>query len=553
MVADPAPAGVGRNIRSASWHVLGMAIVLAAGAALRFAGIRDQIILDDEWHALNMVQHGGYADIFTRFGHADHSVPMSLLFEWLSRHGGLGEMVMRAPSLLAGLALIVLFPWLLRSWLGRPERLLTAGLLAVSPLLVFYSRLARPYAVLALLVSTAIVLAWRWWRGDGRRFGVGWWLCAVLAGWMNPVTLALTLAPFAWFGIDGLRRGVQGRGWQALGRACLLGGLGLAAVGALLATPLVNDWQSLAVKSGRHYAGLETAAAFLVLYAGSAHAAVVAGVSALALGGWLVLRTRDGGFARYLAVVAVLAAGAVLASGAEWVHQAIVPARYLIGLLPFFLGGAAVGAWWLLRRLVPAGLVTAGLATGMVLLLLATGPIGGWQLRQSAFAHHAANHFDYRPWRNPYIEVFDDYTVPGFYAEIAQDHPNGDALVIEAPWHLESFWNTFHLNQQVHGQRVRVGFVSGLCAEQVKGEIDPDVAGMHFRNFVRLSELLEGEAEGDYLVLHRRGVPGSRIHRYDVDACADAARAAFGPPWRETGDALVFRIPVGAGTAATPR
>ena len=140
-------------------------LILAVGAFLRFYRAGAQVIIDDEWHALNAVQDHGYAWIFTHLSRADHSIPLTLFYEWLSRGPGLDEWLMRLPSMLAGVALIAVFPVLARPWLRRNEALLAAGLIAISPFLVFYSRIARPYALLALLGSTAIVLAWRWWRG----------------------------------------------------------------------------------------------------------------------------------------------------------------------------------------------------------------------------------------------------------------------------------------------------------------------------------------------------------------------------------------------------
>jgi hypothetical protein len=88
-----------------------------------------------------------------------------------------------------------------------------------------------------------------------------------------------------------------------------------------------------------------------------------------------------------------------------------------------------------------------------------------------------------------------------------------------------------------------IGFVNGVCAGPLFGELTSGQAGMKFRNFVYLQELLDGSRTADYLVLRRRGMPKvSRVIEMDFDQCEQAVRARFGEPWRETESALVFRI-----------
>ena len=85
-----------------TWLAVGA--VFLFGLWVRAFRIGEQLILDDEWHALNAVQDHGYAWIFSHLGHADHSIPLTLLYEFFSHTIGLSEITMRAPSLLAGVA-----------------------------------------------------------------------------------------------------------------------------------------------------------------------------------------------------------------------------------------------------------------------------------------------------------------------------------------------------------------------------------------------------------------------------------------------------------------
>lgn len=525
--------------------------VLLLGAVLRAYRVGQQLILDDEWHALNAVQDHGYHWIFSHLGHADHSIPLTLLYEFLSRTSGLDELTMRLPSLLAGIALLVLLPWLLRHWLRPSERLLLMALLAISPLLINYSRIARPYALLALLAAAAIPTAWRWWqRRSPTPNAWGWYACALISGWLNPVMLATTTAPFLWFWPSALRAARRESRYGPLLRACGMSVMLASGLLLLLFVPLSVDWASLAVKSGVHAVSPEALWVSLTLFAGTGSAWLTLAMLALAVAGWVELQRREAGFARFLLLITTAAVAAVLATGAEWIGHGLVVARYLIGLLPLYLALAAIGiiavARWLLARpgvdRLPAGL----LAALAVPVLLLAGPLPGMDYRHSQFLHHMSWQFDYRPGRNPIRAALADVRVPDFYRDIAAAHPDGGALIVEAPWHLESNWNPLPLYQQIHGQRVQVGFVGGLCAEALYGELRNDVEGLEFRNFVRLEALLAGRAEADYLVFRHRGLPGARPIDMDAAQCEAALTAALGQPWRRTDTALVFRLGAGA-------
>jgi hypothetical protein len=523
-------------------------VLLALAAALRLIGLPEQVLMDDEWHALKMVQNHGYERIFSTFGHADHSIPVTLWYEWLTRHGGLDEMRMRASSLLPGLALLALFPWLLRRWLDPGERLTLLGLMAVSPFLIYYARFARPYSLLALLVSASLPLAWFWWYERRRVYGLAWCFCLVLAAWINPVSLSLTAAPVVWFGADALRR-AGARDFRPVARLAILGVAAVTGVVALLWAPVANDWASLMVKSAVHRPNPETAWVLLSLWSGLGHGALVLAFCGLVLAGGLILWRRDTRFAAYLGLIAVLAPMSVWLSGAEWSQYGIVPARYLIGLLPFFLALGALGLVSLARRLKSRVKVPVTMSVVLTLAaLVAFGPLPRWGLSDSQFVHHAVNYFDYDPRRNPFELYFANFQAEDFYREIGEQHPEGDALVLETYWHLESYWNPLYIHQELHGQRVRIGMFSGLCAEDVVGEIRPDAEGIELLNFVHIEDLLkEPWAMGDwaaiYLVLRPHGMEGSREHEIRFEECQAAVEASLGPPWRETGDAFVYRWP----------
>src|SRR5262245_17782232 len=70
---------------------------ILVGAALRLYQLGEQIIADDEWHALHAVRDLRFGAIAAYFGAADISIPMALFYSAVANTFGLSEMMMRAP------------------------------------------------------------------------------------------------------------------------------------------------------------------------------------------------------------------------------------------------------------------------------------------------------------------------------------------------------------------------------------------------------------------------------------------------------------------------
>ena len=81
---------------------------------------------------------------------------MNLYYKALLDTVGWSELWLRLPSLLAGVASLIVLPVASRRWLGLRAQSTFCGLLAVSPILIYYSRYSRPYAVVVLLTFLAL-------------------------------------------------------------------------------------------------------------------------------------------------------------------------------------------------------------------------------------------------------------------------------------------------------------------------------------------------------------------------------------------------------------
>ncbi|HEY1326794.1 MAG TPA: hypothetical protein VGI14_07630 [Casimicrobiaceae bacterium] len=525
-----------------AWVALG-AVALASAAWLRFWQLDGQVLIDDEWHAIHRLLVADVSEIVTRLGYADYSIPLTVLFRVLYDHAMLSERWMHVPAAIAGVALLVVGPWLLRPWFDLRVRMAWIALMAISPLLVYHSKVARPYPYTVLLALVAIVCFERWWRE--RRIGnaVAYGAATFVAGYMHPVVLPFVLMPLAYHGIGSLRPLVRERSGRPLIRCIALGLVVFALLAIALLPPVVNDWYQFAAKAGRDAVTMESVYRTALMLAGSRHAAVAAVIFGLAVYGWFRLRRRDAAFARYLAVVHAVSAVAVAASGATWIFHPLVYARYLLPALPFLLLLAAEGAVGILERArmrFPAALVAIGTA-----VLFLAGPLPDILYYPNQFFGHLRFQYDYDPDENPYVTQVPKEPVPAFYRELAREPP-GSVTLIELPWRLESNFDPHPWYQEVHRQSIRIGLVTPVCGTRTFGEYPEGAAGLVMRNFVHLSAILRGETFGaDYLVVHLKPwktPPDAEVEWPDMRACLPRITARLGPPLRQDDDLVVYRL-----------
>jgi mannosyltransferase len=138
-----------------SWPLA--AIVLLA-AVLRFSTLGLQSFWYDEAFTPVHVLHAGLGATLRAMVHTENTPPLWYVLIWAwSRIFGTGAIALRSLSALAGL-LTVPVAWAIgRELAGRRVALVTAALVAVNPLFVWYSQEARAYALFVLLSAVAML------------------------------------------------------------------------------------------------------------------------------------------------------------------------------------------------------------------------------------------------------------------------------------------------------------------------------------------------------------------------------------------------------------
>ena len=170
--ADGAGLGLARRLSSPGSPVLWLSLFLAAG--LRFWHLGQQSLWVDEFASL-LTALPSMAEIPVQALRNDAFEPP--LYFWLLhgviRIAGSSEWALRLLSALAGTATIPVVWLLIRDVTRRPRIAdTTALLLATNPLHLWYSQEARPYALLVLFGSTALLCLMRALDRDTR----GWWI-----------------------------------------------------------------------------------------------------------------------------------------------------------------------------------------------------------------------------------------------------------------------------------------------------------------------------------------------------------------------------------------
>ena len=139
------------------WSLVLAALLVMLGAVLRVWQARESLWVDElhtAWCA-----GGSLADVVPRAAIGNQS-PLFFWLEWLLlQFGGRSELVLRAPSLIAGSLLPAALYGLAWRWTRSDlVALVAAALVIVDPRSIFYATEARPYALVELLAVAHVAI-----------------------------------------------------------------------------------------------------------------------------------------------------------------------------------------------------------------------------------------------------------------------------------------------------------------------------------------------------------------------------------------------------------
>ncbi len=352
--------------------IAAIALATLAGAAIRLAITRglslDEILMVDTAHL-------SPGRLITHLMHRGTTPPLYPILDWLAmRAFGGGDFAVRVPSLLAGVALIPTVAWLAAELFDRRTAVTASVLMAVAPVLTWYSQEASGYALVALFGSIAIIGASRAVRrGRPEDWALHALACA-LAVWSDwsgifivlatEITLAVRFFALRQSG-GSARAFTRSWGLDTLALACQLIPLGVLAAQELDHNGGIAGVMSVGAGGLSFYTGVSNVAWGLFGFHPGTVTSVLSAVWPLAMLASLVVVGRGVSLHGFLLLVcAVVPVLCVFALGA--VAPQAFDVRYMLAAVPpviVLLARAATG--W------PRGGTGRMLVAGGILVVLA--------------------------------------------------------------------------------------------------------------------------------------------------------------------------------------
>jgi mannosyltransferase len=175
--------------------------ITALAALLRLGTLGMQSFWYDEAFTPVHVLHASLGATLHAVVHTENTPPLWYVLEWgVSRALGTGVVALRLLSALAGIATVPVAWAIGRELAGRRAAIVTAALVAVNPLFVWYSQEARAYGLFVLTSSLAMLCFLRARREPTRRRLGAFALAASLALLTHYFAAFLLIGMVLWLG-----------------------------------------------------------------------------------------------------------------------------------------------------------------------------------------------------------------------------------------------------------------------------------------------------------------------------------------------------------------
>jgi mannosyltransferase len=173
---------IGELVRARSrtfWIVAGLTVL---AGVLRFATLGVQSYHHDEIVTASRILRDGFWHAMDAVGFSESAPPLyySIAWPW-TQLTGTGEFGLRSVSAVAGIATVPVAYLLGAELSSRRAGIVAAALVAVNPMLLWYSQEARAYALFVLLAALSLLYFVRALERGSRRDSLAWGIASALA------------------------------------------------------------------------------------------------------------------------------------------------------------------------------------------------------------------------------------------------------------------------------------------------------------------------------------------------------------------------------------
>lgn len=188
------------SVTDSTGFILILTLVILFGVLLRAYLLAGQILIDDEWQGLYYVAMvNSLSDLLTHFSLIGATcIPQNVYDYILLKTTGWSEILIRLPSVASGIAALAIFPVLVRRLFSRRITVIFTFLLGISPFLVFYSRVARPYSTVALFGFISIWALYQWITKGSKKYGIYYVISGILAIYFHLFAVIGVLVPLGY-------------------------------------------------------------------------------------------------------------------------------------------------------------------------------------------------------------------------------------------------------------------------------------------------------------------------------------------------------------------
>lgn len=177
------------------WPVVALVAAIALG--MRVIGAQESPA-GDELYFLEIIRKHSLGSMLHAVIHQEKTPPLGFVLGWASAKAGTPDIWMRAPSVIAGTALVPVCAMLARRVFTPAAGVAAALFAAFSPFLLFYGIESRSYALAALFTALSALLLLRV-LAEGGRARWALWALTVLAALLSHYTAVFAIAAqIAW-------------------------------------------------------------------------------------------------------------------------------------------------------------------------------------------------------------------------------------------------------------------------------------------------------------------------------------------------------------------